>query len=105
MAEKISVTLDVSKIDKSRIQERTYTNKEGQEVTVKEYKMDVVPLKESRFIKEGPGWKMLKTHFLAQAQTKEEREAKADTVYVGEGMTFERESEVSSTPTPADTPF
>lgn len=86
---KLTITLELDKLDKTRIQERTYTNKEGVEVKVREYKLDVVPLKEKKTITEGDTWKMVKTHFVCDAQTKEEREAKADTNFVGEAITFE----------------
>ena len=87
--EKISITIDLSKVDKTRINKRTFTTKDGQEVTALDYKMDLIPLKDKKFIKEGDTWRLLKTHFLAQAQTKEEREANADTVFLGDGMMFE----------------
>lgn len=85
---KITVTIDVSKIDKSRIFKNTYTKQDGTEVTEMNYTMDVVPKKETRLIKEGDTWEMRETHFVAQGQTKEEREAKADTVYIGSGVSF-----------------
>lgn len=88
--QKISVTLDLTKIDKSKITERKYTDKAGVEHTAKEYKIDVVPLKAEKFVTEGSWGKMFKTHFVAQAQTKEEREARANSVFVGDGFRFER---------------
>ena len=72
----ITVTIDVSKINKDKIITKTFTNKEGQEVTQKLYKIEVVPLKEKKIIKEGSyngkDWTMLKTHFAKEFQTKEE---------------------------------
>lgn len=85
---KINVTLDLSKIDKTRIINRTFTNKNGEEVTVKEYKIEVIPLREPKFIKQGEGWNLMKTHFVVEGQTKEERQAKKQSVYVGEGLQF-----------------
>ncbi len=86
--EKISITIDLTKLDKSRIVERPYTNAAGETVTAKEYKMDVVPLKESKIIKEGNGWAMVKKYFVVQAQTKEERTAKAPSLFLGDGIVF-----------------
>lgn len=88
--QKISITLDLTKIDKSRITERKYTDKAGVEHVAKEYKLDVIPLKSEKFVTEGSWGKMIKTHFVVQAQTKEEREAKADSVFIGDGFRFER---------------
>lgn len=103
MSEKINGTIDLSKIDKSRIVKRTYTTKDGTEMTAMDYKFEVVPLKQESFIKEGQGWKMFKTHFLAQAQTKEEREAKKDTVFIGDGIRFDfDDSPKEDTATPPD---
>lgn len=91
--EKISITIDLGKLDKTRINNRTFTNKDGQEVTVKEYKLDVVPLKEKKLIKEGDTWKMVKSHFVADSQTKEERENKTQTNFIGDGIMFEKKGE------------
>ena len=110
--QKISVTLDLTKIDKSRITERKYTDKNGVEHVAKEYKLDIIPLKSEKFVAEGTWGKMFKTHFVVQAQPKEEREAKADSVFIGDGFRFERPeqnspSAVTNYPeiTEADVPF
>ena len=84
----IQITIDVTKISKSKIVERRYTNRENKEVVVKEYKTELVEMKEPKTIKEGDGWTLKKTHFLVEAQTKEEKASKAKSVYVGEGFTF-----------------
>lgn len=106
MEGKISITLDLSKIDKTRIVPRTFTNREGVEHTAKEYKVELVPLKESKLVAQGDWGKMIKTHFVAQAQTKEEREAKKPSIYVGDGFKFERPEEPAAAPlTKDDVPF
>jgi len=86
---KLSITIDLAKIDKSRINTRTYENSQGEIVTVKEYKMDIVPLKEKKVIKTGDTWRMVKTHFVCDTATKEEREAKTKTTFLGDAMQFE----------------
>lgn len=91
--QKISVTIDLNKLDKTRIQERTYTNGQGQEVVVREYKLDVVPLKEKKKIKDGDTWSLVKSHFVCDAPTKEERESKTNTTIVGDGVVFENKGE------------
>lgn len=92
---KISLTLEVSAFDKSRIEERTFDTKDGKK-TVKEYKVDVIPLKEKKFVSKGADWQLFKTHFVVQSQTKEERAVKADPVYVGNGYQFESDDEVET---------
>lgn len=102
---KVSITIDLGKLDKSRINTRTYTNKEGEEVTVKEYRLDVVPLKEKKTLKEGDGWKMVKTHFVADSPTKEERQNKTKTNFIGEGISFENTEADEDTVNLDDMPF
>lgn len=103
---KLSITLDLTKIDKTRIVERKYQDRDGVEHTAKEYKVDLVELREPKFIKEGSWGRMLKTHFVVQAQTKEEREAKAPSVFIGDGFKFERPEDAGPAPlTKADVPF
>lgn len=105
--EKISLTIDVSKIDKSKIVERKYTDKAGVEHVAKEYKIDVVPLKAEKFVTEGSWGRMFKTHFAVQAQSKEERERKAGSVFVGDGFRFEKATSATENDaiTPADVPW
>jgi len=88
--DRISITVDLGKIDRTRIVERKYTNKEGQEVTVKEYKMDVVLMKPEnhKTVSSGQDWAMVKKYFVANSATKEERAAKVNTAILGEGIVF-----------------
>jgi hypothetical protein len=85
MAE-IQVTLDASKL-RNLVSNRAYKNKEGQEVQVQEIKFKLVEVKEPKTIFTSDKYKINKTHFACVIQTKEEREAKADTIYIGEGFT------------------
>lgn len=98
---KILLKLDVSKFDKSRIKDNTFTTQKG-EVTQKLYDVEVVALKERKFIKELESTTLYKTHFVVQAKTKEERATKAADVYVGEGFTFEPKSTTGVQDTPVD---
>lgn len=84
----IQITINVSKINKAKIVERKYMNRDNQEVVVKEYKTELVALKDPKVITSGAGWTLKKTHFLAEAQTKEEKANKTKSVFVGEGFTF-----------------
>ncbi len=88
----MELVIDLAKIDKSKIVERKYKTKDGVEHTAKEYTLKLVPLKAPKFIKEGvangKGWTMTKTHFLAETQTKEERERQEKSNIVGDGIQF-----------------
>ena len=90
--EKLSITIDVSKIDKNKIISRTFQNKAGETITVKELKLDIVPLKETKLLKDGDTYQLYKTHFVAFPQTKEEREAKTPSVFLGEATMFTNKS-------------
>ncbi len=90
MNQKISLTINVSKIDKSKIVKRNYKNKEGQEVTITEMKLDVIPLKEARVVKVTDDYTIFKTHFVAEQQTKEEKENKVKSNIIGDGIIFEK---------------
>lgn len=87
--QKINITLDVTKIDKTQIKERTYINKGGVEVTVKDLNLEVVPLKEKKFIKDTPKGALYKTHFVAHASTKNDDGSYENGAIIGDGITFE----------------
>lgn len=95
----MKLIIDLAKIDKSKIVERKYKTQDGVEHTAKEYNLDLVPLKAPKFIKEGvangKGWTMTKTHFLAESQTKEQREKKEKSNIVGDGIQFSEKADFS----------
>ena len=97
---KISITLDVSKFNKGKIVDRVYTDKSGAQATRKEYKVELVRLKEPKVIKQTDTYIMKKTHFVKETQTKEERDQKLPSVYVGEGFTFEDPTPVNTVKQP-----
>lgn len=82
---KIIVTLDATKL-RNLVSKRSYKNKEGQDVEVQEVKFELVEVKEPKTVFSAEKYELVKTHFAAAVQTKEEREAKADTVFIGEGV-------------------
>ena len=90
---KLTLELDLAKINKAKIQERKFTTKDGQEVIQKIYKMELVELKIPKFLKKGEGYDMVKTHFLAEKQTKEERANKEKSNFVGDGIQFTNTSD------------
>lgn len=92
--QKISVTIDVSKIDKSKIVANQWIDKSGVVHDEKNYTFDLVALKEPKHkTTTKSGWVVTKTHFASEAQTKEEREAKVESKYIGEGVQFEKEED------------
>ncbi len=83
---KITVTLDATKL-RNLVSKREFQNKKGETVQVQEVKFELVPLKENKTIHTGNGYSLVKTHFASVIQTKEEREAKAETIFIGDGIT------------------
>ena len=83
---KISVTLDASKL-RNLVSKREYQNNQGETVQVQEVKFELVPVKEPKTIYTAEKYRIDKTHFASVIQTKEEREAKAKTIFIGEGFT------------------
>lgn len=104
------MTIDVTKIPKEKIVERHFTNSQGHEVIAKDLKLEVVPLREEKIIKQGDTWKMVKTHFVSLTQTKEEKAGKIKGVIIGDGIVFRnKETAPIEYPTedinPNDIPF
>ena len=83
---KIQVTLDATKL-RSLVSNREFKNKAGETVQVQEVKFELVEVKEPKTIYTKDNMRIDKTHFACVIQSKEEREAKADTIYIGEGFT------------------
>ena len=90
MSKSIECSIDLLKVDKNRIEEREYRNKDNEVVKQKLYKFSVVESQERKFIKEGEGWKMWKTHFISEKRDKDEPKN-----YIGDGLTFEKEEDVN----------
>jgi len=83
---KITVTLEAAKLRELLFTE-TYKNREGQEVSVQKVRFELVEVKEPKTVYTGEKYRLDKTHFAAAIQTKEQREAKAETAFLGEGVT------------------
>lgn len=61
--QKLSFKIDLTKIDKNKIVERKYTNKNNEEVTVKEYEFEAI-LNKEEVIKQGEGYNLVKLGFI-----------------------------------------
>lgn len=96
MSEKVTINLDVTKLPRERIKARSFTTRSGEEVTAKEIRLEVVPLKDPKLIKSYDNADLMKTHFVCLSQTKQERDDRVDTVYVGEGTQFVQRGQQSA---------
>ena len=85
----IEVSIDANKA-RQLIEVEEYTDKQGLKQSVKKIKFQLKELrdekKQNRFSNDNVS--IVKTHYAVKKQTKEEREAKADPVFCGEGATF-----------------
>jgi hypothetical protein len=97
---KITVNLDATKL-RQLVTKRSYTNKENVEVHLQEIKFELVEVKEPKLIFEEGNRKVFKTHFATAIQTKEQREAKEESFFIGEGYTTEWEKTERQDPTQA----
>jgi hypothetical protein len=97
MANKLSISIDAEKA-RQLIETRSYKNKEGVDVNVKEIKFDLVEMKpESRkVLYDGDKLQMVKTHFAVKQQTKDDRDSKVPVEYVGEGVSYEFKNQNNS---------
>lgn len=85
---KIQVTLDATKL-RGLISNREYVNKDGETIKLQEVKFEMVEVKEPKtiFTDKNGAYRIDKTHFACVIQTKEQRESKEPTVYIGDGFT------------------
>ena len=97
---KITITLDATKL-RNLVTKREFDAKDGTKMQVQEVRFELVEVKEPKIIFEGSGYKLQKTHFASVIQTKEERESKAETIFIGEGVTtiWEQKEQVFSSTT------
>ena len=106
MNERIKISIDVTKVPKDKIVERRFTNSAGHEVVARELKAEVVALKpeSQKVIKSGDTWELVKTHFVALEQTKEEKAAKKNSAIIGAGVVFRNKVPVVVTQTDNEEP-
>tara|TARA_R110000868_G_scaffold81808_2_gene231339 strand:- start:906 stop:1265 length:360 start_codon:yes stop_codon:yes gene_type:complete len=97
MATKISVSIDADKA-RELLSNRSYKDKSGKEVAIKEIKFDLVEMKQEsqKVVYDAEKFQLVKTHFAVKQQTKEERENKTDVLYVGEGVSQVWKNEAGS---------
>ena len=85
----IEVTIDADKA-RQLIEVEEYTDKQGVKQSVKKIKFQLKELrdekKKNRFSNDNVS--IVRTHYAMKKQTKDEREAKADPVFCGDGVTF-----------------
>lgn len=101
MAERITITVEAAKL-RGLIYEEKFTGKDGIERSVQKVKFEIIAVKEPKEIYNAEKFKLMKTHFASVIQTKEEREDKADTVFIGEGVSMVWKNEDKQASAPVD---
>lgn len=96
--QKYSFTIDVTKIDKTKLKERTFENKEGLQVTVKEYPFEAI-LNKEEVIKSGDTWEMVKRGFITGKGVKLEDGKYSKEPIFGDIIEIRDKQEASNTPT------
>jgi hypothetical protein len=81
----MKIKIDLSKIDKTRIQ--TYERQDG--TVSKFYEIEAIELKEKKEVASGDTWRLVETHFVTNAPTKEERANKVKMTALGRITQFE----------------
>lgn len=91
----MEINIDIGKIDKARIVERKWTNKEGKEITSKSLKLKIYKNKVPTTIIEKEDWKLCKIGFVKQMSAKKEENDKAP--IIGDVVEFIRTAPVKDT--------
>lgn len=80
----MKITVNLSALDKSKIKERTFVQA-GRSVTIKEYSMEILPLKQEKLLKEGPTWELVKTHIVCDVKPRGDTQRSK---ILGDGITI-----------------
>lgn len=99
--------IDVLKINKEKIIERTFVNKEGKNVTVKELELEIVPRKEQKEIyNKGDGTRLMNVGFISEKSIKNEDGTYTNGTILGDVTEWQDVPTVAGTdieyPDPAD---
>lgn len=100
---KLLLKLDVTKFNKEKIEDNSYTNSNGEQVTKKEYPVEVILTDDHKIIKEYDNANLTNVGFVVEGQTKEERQNQTKTPRLSDALEFvdKQSTEVD----PSDIPF
>lgn len=85
---KITIKVNALALDKSRFEDREYTNKKGETVKEKNIILEGVIFEDARTITSGDTWELQNIGFVTEAPTKDERTSKTKMKIVGGMTTF-----------------
>lgn len=67
---KITIKLNIDKIDRSKIKSRSYKNKSGIDVTVREYEVEIIPIREEKVVHSTDKYDFVKIGFASDRSVK-----------------------------------
>lgn len=85
---KLSLRIDLTKIDKTKIVDRTYDKQDGTSVTEKNYKFELIPLKEEKIVKSADTYTLVKVAFLSEPSVKNPDGTKTNGTIIGDALEF-----------------
>jgi len=98
---KLTLRLDLTKIDKSKIVERSFAKQDGTTVTEKNYNFELVPLKEEKVVKTTDSYVLVKVAFLADKSVKGADGKYVNGAVLGDALEFRNLEEVKPNVVPS----
>lgn len=94
---KLSLKINLSQLDKTKIEVREYQNQAGETVTEKNYPCELIPLKAEKVVKVAQDYTIIKVAFIADKSTKNADGTYTNGNIIGEAIEF-RKPQVASSP-------
>lgn len=98
---KLTLRLDLTKIDKTKITDRTYQKQDGTSVTEKNYNFELVPLKEEKVVKTTDKYVLVKVAMLADKSIKGADGKYINGTVLGDALEFRNVEEVKPNVVPS----
>lgn len=98
---KLTLRIDLTKIDKTKIVDRIYNKQDGTSVIEKNYKFELVPLKEEKIVKSTDSYVLMKVAFLADPSVKNADGTKTNGNIIGDALEFRNVEEVKPNVVPS----
>lgn len=91
---KLTLRIDLTKIDKTTIVDRTYQKQDGTSVTEKNYKFELKPLNEEKVVKSTDKYVLVKVAFLAEPSVKGADGKYINGTIIGDALEFRNVEDV-----------
>lgn len=98
---KLTLRIDLTKIDKTKIVPREFTKQDGTAVSEKNYKFDFIPLKTESVVKTTDSYVLYKVAFLAEPSVKGADGKYVNGAIIGDALEFRNVEEVKPSVVPS----